>query len=104
MLVLFFKCCITFYIFKGCISNSSLLPRNAPLSIPRELVFNTSLPSHRRIIRKLLEQPSTLSRRIQLLSSYLIENSANEIEKNPVLNLIIDHIPLVNLYLLSTPV
>ena len=104
MLVLYFKCYITFFIFKECTISSSLWHRNAPLSIPRELVFNTTLSSHRRIIRKLLEQPSTLSRRIQWLSSYLMDDKVNRIEKNHVLNLILDHIPLINLYLLSTPV
>ena len=105
MLALFSKCFIIAYVFRECTSDSSLLPRNAPLSIPRELVFNSSLSSHRRIIRKLMEQPSTLAHRIQLLSNYFYKNSFDETErKDPVLNLFIDHIPLINLYLLSSPV
>ena len=55
---------------------------DVPLLIPKELVFNSSLQSHRiffytlnysieRIIKRLTEQPSLLAQRIQSLIQYI---------------------------------
>lgn len=70
-----------------------------PPLIPSELRFNTELESHRKIISKLLQQPSVLAQRIASLGEAL--RSAEE--GDPLLELVVSNLPLLAAYLQVSP-
>ena len=84
---------------------------HAPLHIPQELVFNPNLEGHRcffqcaspleRIVNKMLASPSLIALRIDSIISYL--SSVIDVSDDPVLDLLVHNLVLVDAYLNASP-